>query len=104
MPTYEYRCDRCGENFEVFQKFTDKPLRRHPQCGGQVEKVFHARGVVFKGSGFYATDSRAKAKASSENGGSAKESNGSKSESSAKTGEKSAVTSESAKSESAKSD
>ena len=99
MPTYEYRCDRCGENFEVFQKFTDKPLRRHPQCGGPVEKVFHARGVVFKGSGFYATDSRAKATASSENGGSAKESNGSKSEGSTKSAEKSAVTSESAKSD-----
>lgn len=99
MPTYEYRCDRCGENFEVFQKFTDKPLRRHPQCGGQVEKVFHARGVVFKGSGFYATDSRSKATASSENGGSAKESNGSKSEGATKSAEKSTVTSDSAKSD-----
>lgn len=97
MPTYEYRCDRCGGNFEVFQKFTDKPLRRHPQCGGQVEKVFHARGVVFKGSGFYATDSRVKAKASSDNGGSAKESNGSKSDSSTKTAEKPTVTPESTK-------
>lgn len=97
MPTYEYRCDRCGENFEVFQKFTDKPLRRHPQCGGQVEKVFHARGVVFKGSGFYATDSRVKAKASSDNGGSARESNGSKSDSSTKTAEKPTVTPESTK-------
>ncbi len=96
MPTYEYRCDRCGENFEVFQKFTDKPLRRHPQCGGQVEKVFHARGVVFKGSGFYATDSRVKAKASSDNGG-PKESNGSNSDSSTKTAEKPTVTSESTK-------
>jgi putative FmdB family regulatory protein len=99
VPTYEYRCDRCGENFEVFQKFTDKPLRRHPQCGGQVEKVFHARGVVFKGSGFYATDSRSKATASSENGGSAKESNGSKSEGATKSAEKSTVTSDSAKSD-----
>lgn len=104
MPTYEYRCDRCGENFEVFQKFTDKPLRRHPQCGGQVEKVFHARGVVFKGSGFYATDSRVKAKASSENGSSSKESNGSKSDSSTKTAEKSTAKAESTKSESASSD
>ena len=104
MPTYEYRCDRCGENFEVFQKFTDKPLRRHPQCGGHVEKVFHPRGVVFKGSGFYVTDSRAKAKASSENGGSSKESNGakpdgSKSEGSTKPAEKTTVTSDSAKSD-----
>lgn len=80
MPTYEYRCDKCGDNFEVFQSFTDKPLRRHAQCGGKVEKVFHPRGVVFKGSGFYVTDSRAKAKASSENGSSSTSSNGSSTE------------------------
>lgn len=82
MPTYEYRCDKCGDNFEVIQSFTDKPLRRHAQCGGKVEKVFHPRGVVFKGSGFYVTDSRAKAKASSENGGSNTAGNGSSTESS----------------------
>ena len=82
MPTYEYRCDKCGDNFEVFQSFTDKPLRRHAQCGGKVEKVFHPRGVVFKGSGFYVTDSRAKAKAASENGSSNTSSNGSSTESS----------------------
>ena len=79
MPTYEYRCDKCGDSFEVFQSFTDKPLRRHAQCGGRVEKVFHPRGVVFKGSGFYVTDSRAKAKASAENGAST--SNGSSTDS-----------------------
>jgi putative FmdB family regulatory protein len=66
VPTYEYQCDRCGENFEIFQKFSDKPLRRHPQCGGAVEKVFHPRGVVFKGSGFYVTDSRSKNGSSTE--------------------------------------
>ena len=82
MPTYEYRCDKCGDNFEVFQSFTDKPLRRHAQCGGKVEKVFHPRGVVFKGSGFYVTDSRVKAKASSDNGSSDTSSNGSSTESS----------------------
>lgn len=58
MPTYEYECKQCGERFEIFQSFTDKPLKRHDACGGEVKKVFHARGVVFKGSGFYVTDSR----------------------------------------------
>jgi putative FmdB family regulatory protein len=82
VPTYEYRCDKCGDNFEVFQSFTDKPLRRHAQCGGKVEKVFHPRGVVFKGSGFYVNDSRVKAKASSDNGSSDTSSNGSSTESS----------------------
>jgi putative FmdB family regulatory protein len=58
MPTYEYSCKRCGETIEVFQSFSEKPLRKHSECGGELKKVFHARGVVFKGSGFYSTDSR----------------------------------------------
>lgn len=58
MPTYEYTCKGCGETFEVFQSFSEKPLRKHRECGGDLQKVFHARGVVFKGSGFYSTDSR----------------------------------------------
>ena len=58
MPTYEYICRNCGERFEKVQSFRAKPLRKHDACGGAVQKVFHASGVVFKGSGFYATDSR----------------------------------------------
>jgi putative FmdB family regulatory protein len=58
MPTYEYTCKRCGETIEIFQPFSEKPLRKHRECGGELKKVFHARGVVFKGSGFYSTDSR----------------------------------------------
>lgn len=58
MPTYEYTCKSCGDTIEVFQSFSDKPLRTHATCGGDLKKVFHARGVVFKGSGFYRTDSR----------------------------------------------
>lgn len=58
MPTYEYVCKECGENFETFQSFSDKPLKKHEECGGDLQKVFHARGIVFKGSGFYATDSK----------------------------------------------
>jgi putative FmdB family regulatory protein len=58
MPTYEYTCKQCGQTIEAFQSFSDKPLRKHKECGGELQKVFHARGVVFKGSGFYSTDSR----------------------------------------------
>lgn len=58
MPTYEYACKQCGESFEIFQSFSDKPLKKHDECGGDLKKVFHARGIVFKGSGFYATDSK----------------------------------------------
>ena len=58
MPTYEYTCKTCGETIEVFQSFSEKPLRKHRDCGGELKKVFHARGVVFKGSWFYSTDSR----------------------------------------------
>jgi putative FmdB family regulatory protein len=59
MPTYEYVCKSCDENIEVFQSFSDKPLKKHKECGGELQKVFHARGIVFKGGGFYATDSKA---------------------------------------------
>lgn len=59
MPTYEYLCKQCGERFEKFQSFSARPLKTHDACGGEVQKVFHPSGVVFKGSGFYATDSRA---------------------------------------------
>lgn len=65
MPTYEYLCRECGERLEVFQKFTEKPLRVHPDCGGELQKVFHASGIVFKGSGYYVTDSRSSKNAAS---------------------------------------
>lgn len=58
MPTYEYVCKSCGNHLEVFQSFKDKPLKTHDNCGGELQKRFHASGIVFKGSGFYATDSR----------------------------------------------
>ncbi len=58
MPTYEYQCKKCGDRIEVFQSFKAKPLRKHEECGGSLEKVFHPSGIVFKGSGFYVTDSR----------------------------------------------
>lgn len=58
MPTYEYSCKKCGERLEVMQSFKDKPLKRHDTCGGDLQKVFHPAGLIFKGSGFYVTDSR----------------------------------------------
>lgn len=66
MPTYEYVCKSCGESLEVYQSFSDKPLKKHKgECGGELKKVFHARGIVFKGGGFYATDNRASTSAKS---------------------------------------
>lgn len=66
MPTYEYLCKNCGEHIEVFQSFSDKPLKKHKECGGVLQKVFHARGIVFKGKGFYATDSKPSSGSSSD--------------------------------------
>lgn len=60
MPTYEYACRGCGEHVEVVQSFRDDPLTTCGLCGGPLRKVFSAAGIVFKGSGYYVTDSRAK--------------------------------------------
>jgi putative FmdB family regulatory protein len=72
MPTYEYACKNCGETIEVFQSFADKPLKKHKECGGALQKVFHARGIVFKGGGFYATDSKPSSSSKGESKGDAK--------------------------------
>jgi putative FmdB family regulatory protein len=58
VPTYQYTCTDCGEPIEVVQKFTDEPLTVCAACGGRLRKVFSPVGIVFKGSGFYRTDSR----------------------------------------------
>lgn len=58
MPTYQYTCTACGEQVEAVQKFTDNPLTVCDACGGRLRKVFFPAGIVFKGSGFYRTDSR----------------------------------------------
>jgi putative FmdB family regulatory protein len=60
VPTYQYACTECGEQLEAVQSFSDPSLTDCPVCGGQLRKVFSAVGVVFKGSGFYKTDSRTK--------------------------------------------
>ena len=59
MPTYTYRCERCGHQFDIFQHFTDDALTECPQCGKQtLHKVYTPVGIVFKGAGFYSTDNR----------------------------------------------
>ena len=58
MPTYQYVCTECGGQLEAVQKFTDEALTVHEDCGGRLRKVYSAVGIVFKGSGFYRTDSR----------------------------------------------
>jgi putative FmdB family regulatory protein len=80
MPTYDYRCDDCGEEFEVWQSIKDDPLTQCPRCGGPVRKVMSPAGIVLKGSGFYKTDNRrtgrdggdGKAKSDSKAGGDSK--------------------------------
>jgi putative FmdB family regulatory protein len=58
VPTYQYACTECGDRVEAVQKFTDDPLTVCDACGGRLRKVFFPAGIVFKGSGFYRTDSR----------------------------------------------
>ena len=58
MPTYQYACTECGDRLEVVQRFSDDPLTVCAACGGKLRKVFSPVGIVFKGSGFYRTDSR----------------------------------------------
>ncbi|MDR8409798.1 FmdB family transcriptional regulator [Nonomuraea sp. 3-1Str] len=65
MPTYQYACNDCGEQLEVVQKFTDEALTVCPACQGNLRKVFSAVGIVFKGSGFYRTDSRSSSSSTS---------------------------------------
>jgi putative FmdB family regulatory protein len=77
VPTYQYACTDCADRVEVVQKFTDDPLTVCASCGGRLRKVYSPVGIVFKGSGFYRTDSRAaqkdsEAAKSSSNGSDAK--------------------------------
>jgi len=64
VPTYQYACTSCTERLEVVQRFSDDPLTECPACGGALRKVFSPVGVVFKGSGFYKTDSRGSSRSS----------------------------------------
>jgi putative FmdB family regulatory protein len=104
VPTYQYACTECGDRSEVVQRFSDDPLTVCSTCGGKLRKIFSPVGIVFKGSGFYRTDSRngtssvPAAKESSANG-----SNGSSSESSSGSSESAKSGSTSGDSGSAKS-
>ncbi len=90
MPTYSYQCTECGNRFDIVQAFTDDALTTCEHCSGRLRKRFNSVGVVFKGSGFYRTDSRESAKkSSSSTNGSSTGDSGSSSGSSEKSGEKS---------------
>jgi putative FmdB family regulatory protein len=69
VPTYQYACTECGHGFEAVQSFSDDALTDCPQCTGRLRKVFNSVGIVFKGSGFYRTDSREKPASTSESSG-----------------------------------
>jgi putative FmdB family regulatory protein len=74
MPTYAYACTSCDHRFEAVQSFSEDSLTSCPQCEGRLRKVFSAVGVVFKGSGFYRTDSRSSGSSATLPAGGAKES------------------------------
>jgi putative FmdB family regulatory protein len=97
VPTYQYVCTECGGQLEAVQKFTDDALTVHDDCGGRLRKVFSPVGIVFKGSGFYRTDSRGSASSGSgtakAGGDSTSSDSGSKSDSGTKSGGDSAASS-----------
>lgn len=74
MPTYSYHCDTCGHDFDAVQRFADEPLKECPQCGAAIRRVIQPVGVVFKGSGWYITDSRKGSSEGSESSSRAKSS------------------------------
>lgn len=91
MPTYSYECTECGNRFDIVQAFTDDALTTCEQCSGRLRKLFNSVGIVFKGSGFYRTDSReAGQKAKSSTNGSSNGDSGSSSASGDKNGSTSA--------------
>ena len=107
MPTYEYVCSKCDQHLEVYQSFSEEPLKRHSGCGGKLTKVLGSVGIVLKGSGFYRTDNasssrrtaeRSESSSSSESSGSSDSStpSPSKSESKPAKSEKKADTKKSA--------
>jgi len=81
MPLYDYRCHKCGEVFEVRQKFSDELLRQHEGCGGELERLISAPALQFKGSGWYVTDYAKNGKSPSTSGSSSESKSENKSES-----------------------
>lgn len=82
MPTYQYTCTACGHQLEAVQSFSDDPLTECPECNGRLRKLFSSVGIVFKGSGFYRTDSRSSTSNSDGASGNTSDSSSSKSSSS----------------------
>lgn len=76
MPTYSYACTECDNRFDIVQSFSDDALTVCPQCSGKLRKLFNSVGIVFKGSGFYRTDSRGGASTASEPAKSTSDGNG----------------------------
>jgi putative FmdB family regulatory protein len=104
VPTYQYRCTECGGELEAVQKFSDEPLTVHEDCGGRLRKVFSPVGIVFKGSGFYRTDSRKGSTASEPATASSSASSSSDSSSSSSNGSDKAASSEKSSSSSSSGD
>jgi putative FmdB family regulatory protein len=109
VPLYEYQCQKCKHKFEKIQKFSDRPIKKCPECGGPVEKVMHAPAVQFKGTGWYVTDyggkdksEKSKTEGNSDKGGSEKKESSVKDDG-GKSKDSSPKKSESKKSESKKS-
>ena len=90
MPLYEYQCKKCGHIFEKILKFSDKPIKKCPECGGAVEQMISAPAVQFKGSGWYVTDyaKKSQSSSSSDGGKDSKDSKESKSSKDSKKDEK----------------
>jgi putative FmdB family regulatory protein len=106
VPTYQYACTACGHRFEAVQSFSDASLTDCPECAGRLRKVFSSVGIVFKGSGFYRTDSRSDGANGKEKAAASADSSGSAAKEGASTGTKksdAASTSSSSTSSTAKS-
>jgi putative FmdB family regulatory protein len=93
MPLYEYQCKKCGHIFEKILKFSDKPIKKCPECGGAVEQTISAPAVQFKGSGWYVTDYAKKSQSSSSSSDGGKDSKESKDSKDSKKDEKKSGTS-----------
>lgn len=86
MPTYQYACKECGHRFEAVQSFSDASLTQCPECTGPLRKLYGAVGVIFKGSGFYRTDSRSSSSSSSSKSSTSSSSSSSSTSSESKSG------------------
>ncbi len=99
MPTYSYACTECDNKFDIVQSFSDDALTECPQCTGRLRKLFNSVGIVFKGSGFYRTDSRS-GSSSSDTASSSSSSDSSTSSSSSSSSDSSASSSSTTKTDS----